>query len=275
MRFSPRASTIPILLMLILSSQVSADDNIFPQLMGRAATFSFDVHAPTQKDAEETASGLEQYYKRFISDLKYGGMLKKKPQVYIFKDRQEYVDNVSKLGYNVTHTGAIAVPRSARKAAAIYGFLSPDLVTRKLPHELTHLLFREFTAGLNVEAKIPLWLNEGMAGYEETGNDYRQAVAAALKSGRLIPLARIVSYADYPEAAEESILFYAESASIVEFLITEFGGTRFLSFSRKLVTGKKNLTEALSASFYPHVRNVDQLSAAWLECLSAKLAITQ
>ena len=71
------------------------------------------------------------------------GMLKKKPRVYIFANYQDYLDNLKGLGYNVNDTGGIAIPRSARKPAEIYSFLSNNLLDEVLPHEITHLLFKE------------------------------------------------------------------------------------------------------------------------------------
>ena len=228
---------------------------------------NFTVWAPTQNDAEAVALGLEEYYKRFLRDLECGGMLKKKPLVYIFNNRQDYLDKVKSLGYNVENTGGIAIPRSARKPAEIYSFLSDNLLDEVLPHELTHLLFREITAGLKTNAVIPLWLNEGMAEYEKRTKRYKAEVKRALEANTLIPLSEVVSYTAYPQDLNQNRFFYAESASIVEFLLTRYGGAKFISFSRKMVSGKKDINEALFSTYYPQIKDASQLNDAWLKFL--------
>lgn len=228
---------------------------------------NFEVWAPTQKDAEMAAAGLEKYYKRFLKDLECGGMLKKKPRVYIFANQQDYLDKAGSLRYNVKNTGGIAIPRSARKPAEIYSFLNDNLMDGALPHELTHLLFKEIAAGLKTDAVMPLWINEGMAVYEEKGRACKMKAREALESGALIPLAEIVGYTAYPADLNKNQLFYAESASIVEFLLAEYGGAKFTLFSRKLVSDRKRIDEALFSTYYPHIKNVSQLNDAWLKFL--------
>ena len=240
----------------------------FPELKGYKSTMNFHVWAPTNGDAGTIAEGLEKYYKRFLKDLKYGGMLKKKPEIYIFKNYQEYLDKAKTLDYNVSHTGGIAIPRSARKPAKVYSFLSKNLLSEVLPHELTHLLFREITAGLMTDAKIPLWLNEGIAVYEEEGKRYEAPIKKALESNQIIPINEIVSYKDYPPDLQKRALFYAQSASLVDFLLNEYGGAKFLAFSKKLIRGGKNIDKALFSTYYPRIKNVSQLSDAWLNFLN-------
>jgi len=235
----------------------------FPELMGYRSTMNFSVWAPTQEKADMVADELEEYYSRFISDLKYGGMLKKKPEVYVFKDYEEYVDKTGTVGYNTSHTGGIAVPRSARKPAKIYFFIGKHL-SEVLQHELTHVLFKEMTAGLRTDARIPAWLAEGIAVYESRGHQYKARVTEALRTGRTIPTAEVVGSAAYPEDRDKISLFYAQSASLVDFLLNQYGGVKFLAFSTKLIRGGKTIDEALSSTYYPHIRNVSQLNDAWL-----------
>ncbi len=253
------------LLIIILSPNLAfVKRGPFPELKGYKSTMNFCVWAPTQENAKEIADELEKYYRRFLNDLKYGGMLKKKPEIYIFNNYQEYLDKTNALGYNMSHTGGFAIPRSARKPAKVYSFLSNNLVTKVLPHELTHLLFKEMTAGLRTDVEIPLWLNEGMAVYEKKGKRYEAPVKTALESGQIIPIAELVDYSCYPEALDKRGIFYVQSASIVDFLLNKYGGAKFLSFSKKLIRGGKNIDEALYSTYYPQIKNVSQLSNAWL-----------
>ena len=258
------AALLLIIFLLYLPLCAFTKRGQFPELKGYKSTMNFCVWAPAQEDANSIAGELEEYYRRFLKHLKYGGMLKKKPEIYIFRDYQEYLDKTGTLGYNVSHTGGIAIPRSARKPAKVYSFLSDNLVSEVLPHELTHLLFKEMTAGLKTDARIPLWLNEGMATYEEKSKRYKTTVGKALETGQIIPVAELVSYTVYPENLNRRTLFYAQSTSLVDFLLNEYGGAKFLAFSRKLVRGGKNINEALSSTYYPQIKNVSPLNDAWL-----------
>lgn len=260
-------SRIFFIIALLAASLAVADKTPFGILDGRKNTMNFEVWAPSQKDAEMAADSLEKYYKRFLKDMECSSMLKKKPRIYIFANCKDYIDKVMPLGYNVENTGGIAIPRSARKPAEIYSFLDDALLDRVLPHELTHLLFNEITVGLRVGAVIPIWLNEGIAVYEESARSCKKAAIEALKAEMLIPLAEIVGYAEYPADLDKNRLFYAESASVVEFLLTEYGGAKFISFSKKLVSGKKKINEALFSTYYPQIKDVSQLNDAWLEFL--------
>lgn len=253
--------------LMLLPSYVSADETPFGLLKGYANTMNFSVWAPARNDAKTVAAGLESYYSRFLKDLECGSMLKKKPRVYIFGSYQDYLDNLRKSGYNASNTGGIAIPRSARKPAEIYSFLSDNLLDEVLPHEITHLLFKEIVAGLKVDCRMPLWLDEGMATYEERSDEYKAQIRASLASGTLIPASEIVAYSSYPQDMKTNSLFYAESASLVDFLLSEYGGAKFTAFSRKLASGGKNINEALYSTYYPRLKDVSQLNDAWLKFL--------
>jgi hypothetical protein len=258
---------LPFIIFLSLLACAFIKKCPFPELKGCKSTMNFCVWAPAYEDASVIAKGLEDYYRQFLSDLRYGGMLKKKPEIYIFKNYQEYLDKTKPLGYNVSHTGGIAIPRSARKPAKVYSFLSKNLLSEVLPHELTHLLFKEITAGLMTDAKIPLWLNEGIAVYEEKGRRYEAPVKHALETNQIISISEIVNCNDYPLDLNKRALFYAQSASLVDFLLNKYGGAKFLAFSKKLIRGGKDIDEALFSTYYPHIKNVSQLSDAWLNFL--------
>ncbi len=258
-----------LLLAFLISSSscLSAGEMPFGILGGHVDTMNFSVWAPSEIDARVVAESMEKYYNRFLKDLEIGSMLKKKPLVYIFANYQDYLDNLGGLGYNTANTGGIAIPRSARKPAEIYSFLNNELLDRVLPHEVTHLLFKEVTAGLKTDAHVPLWLNEGMATYEEKSDDYKMRVKGALESGVLMSASKIVKYTDYPADLNTRSLFYAESASLVEFLLARYGGEKFTFFSRKMISGGKNVDEALSSTYYPQIKDASQLNDAWLKFL--------
>lgn len=61
-------------------------------------------------------------------------------------------------------------------------------------------------------------------------------------------------------------LFYVEAVSLVDFLITEYGSERFISFCRQL-RDNKNMDEALKFTYPTSIRNAKTLQEKWLKYL--------
>jgi len=96
-----------------------------------------------------------------------------------------------------------------------------------LPHELSHLNFRDFVA---FEGQVPLWLNEGIAQCEEKNKrkNSEGLVRHFLSQGKGIPLAQLTrmdvrSLGNTDRAAA----FYAQSIRLVGFMISCHGSTVF------------------------------------------------
>ena len=87
---------------------------------------------------------------------------------------------------------------------------------RDIPHELTHLLvFQATGAGY---ARVPRWLNEGLASANEglAQPAYQLAVESAFRDGRLMSLETLC--APFSNDAGEAQLAYAQSQSVVQFI---------------------------------------------------------
>jgi len=73
-----------------------------------------------------------------------------------------------------------------------------------------------------------------------------------------------------PKVTDEVVdLFYAESASVIYFLIKEFGENRFETFCRKLKYGSP-FFEAMKGA-YGRFGTVEELNQAWVDYLKKKL----
>ena len=102
--------------------------------------------------------------------------------------------------------------------------VNPDEFERDLPgvvHELAHLLVGEVT--FNCFGGLPTWLNEGLAVYAEGDlpSNQRSTLNEAIASDDLISLRSLNS--SFPAAHTGAILSYAQSQSLVEYLITVHG----------------------------------------------------
>lgn len=109
---------------------------------------------------------------------------------------------------------------------------APGLEEKALPHELSHLALQMF---MGSEVRIPLWLNEGLAKYEEEGSrDYLDYMKQNLAGGKFFPVSQLFDMTEYPE---EPALFYAQSASIIYYLKEKNISSLFAKFLLKIREG--------------------------------------
>ena len=99
-------------------------------------------------------------------------------------------------------------------------------------------------------------------------DEYLKQVSAALKRGELIPLEELVDFSF--RSQEEVELMYAESYSIVRYLIDTYGRGKFNLFIDELSKGKQE-TEALQSAFSV---DVGSLSENWTNYLNAMPEVT-
>ena len=147
-----------------------------------------------------------------------------------------------------------------------YGVLVVAGLNRdSLIHELTHLMFAERLD--SPRAKPPIWLNEGLAMYFEPGGGYRESdVQRALRTGGLIPLRHMRSIPGKPDDVR---LFYSQSASMVRFLMDEFGQERMDMLLTELNEGRK-IEDAL---IHTYGVGVDELDKGWRRHLAGETSI--
>ena len=175
--------------------------------------------------------------------------------IYIYDDQQDYTTDGAHFGWASGH--ANIARKEIRTYPAAAGFFDSTL-----PHELAHLIFREFIGN----QRIPLWLDEGVAMYQEKAKRWgaNKMVAAAMKSGKFLSLEEMTYDRLSKEKDQEIInLFYAEAASIVYYMIVELGETRFENFCRKLSDGM-SFEEALETN-YGRFHSIKDLNDRWVD----------
>ena len=155
------------------------------------------------------------------------------------------------------------------KAKTIYTFSgSGEFCDTVLPHELGHIIFREFVGFDNYA--VPVWLDEGVAVFQQNLRNptARAHVKAALSAGKLIPLESLsrIDPGSLGTNTRAIGLFYDEAVTVIDYLISEFGKNKFVSFCQNL-RDKRNLEQAISAT-YPF-NNIKELDSAWQNYLKA------
>lgn len=179
--------------------------------------------------------------------------LEGRARVYLFPDRESYLRQTRVPAWS---DGAA---QSDRKTIWTYqqdhGFFDGVL-----PHETGHIVLREAVGG----RAIPLWLEEGVACWLEPTRraDAEPQVRRALRENRFIPLAQLNRITPETLAQRADVaLFYAESVSLVSFLVDRYGKSGFHDFCSALRDGK-SVDDALSRA-YSGLQNAASLAEAW------------
>lgn len=137
---------------------------------------------------------------------------------------------------------------------------------RVIPHEIGHIVLDAATR--NPFNEPPVWLDEGLAVHAQEVSDptFRDLVLAAAAEDRLESL-RVLN-SQFPYDADGALLGYAQSESIIRFILAEYGEeglTRLIAVHRDGVTPDEAVQRALGLS-------LDELDARWRASLAAEAA---
>lgn len=138
---------------------------------------------------------------------------------------------------------------------------SQEFLNAVLPHEMGHLVFREFVGDGDW---IPLWLDEGVAQWMEdlfsgaTASDAAQILQRKAYTLRFLTSVRARNLKE----TKMPSLFYIQSASLVRFMVKAGNSDSFEAFCRHLRDGK-TVEDALRFTYPNDMRTMDALESAW------------
>jgi hypothetical protein len=138
-----------------------------------------------------------------------------------------------------------------------------DWGKKALVHELTHLVVRQAT--FSPYGQLPLWLDEGLAMYSEgeLDPDFRSYLEEAILEGELISVRSLCS--PFSAYSEKACLSYAQSYSLVEYLLDNYGQDKMLDLLALLKQGS-TYDEALTEIYG---FDMDGLDARWRATLTS------
>lgn len=212
--------------------------------------------------AQETLTRAEKYYDKIASDLGYSRydnfwQWDNRAKIYIYRNQAEFLKATGKKSW--VYGTAIYNERTIISYRWSQGFF--DIL---LPHELSHLIFRDF---IGFKGAVPLWLDEGISQWEEAGRRKWAiyTVRNLIDKGEYIPLAELTNVGlnsenDFTLSAK----LYAQAVTLVGYLIGKYGPTKFGQFCRALRDGK-NIDDALSFAYTDSIRNISELEREWLK----------
>lgn len=220
------------------------------------------------KDAPENfvksvESMAENYYREISENLGFtrykNWSWEDRAKIYIYKDDEDYMNTSRQMRWS--HGAASAKEKIIRTFPAAHGFFDSTL-----PHELGHIIFREFVGYKSFD--IPTWVEEGVAMNQEKAQRFGadKIVKEAIADRTFMTLDELSKLRLDRDTDKEMVdLFYAESASVINYMINELGEYKFVGLCRELKEGNR-FVEALHNT-YLRFRDIEDLNKAWLDYL--------
>ena len=179
---------------------------------GKVTLYWYGSGLPVVQDIMLAA---QQALTRLLNDT--GAELKKPVKIYLYPSTADL-------------QGAMIFPQEWTGGATFTGFgiiaiglqqFNTDWNKRATAHELTHLVIEQVTS--NPYNDLPTWLDEGLAMYTEgpLESTFANQLRSAVLGNELISVPSLSS--PFSAYADKATLAYAQSQSVVEFLIKNYG----------------------------------------------------
>ena len=211
--------------------------------------------------AQELMNACEKGLARLTEDI---GTYPERPiKIYIYAST---TDLQEAMIFPQEWTGGVAFTEFSTIAIGISA-ARLDWGKRALVHELTHLVVHQAT--FSPYGQLPLWLDEGLAMYNEGKLEpqYRTRLEEAILEDKLISVRSLCS--PFSAEPEKAYLSYAQSYSLVEYLLDNYGQDRMLDLLTLLkedATYDEALTEVYGF-------DIDGLDANWRATLTSQTVI--
>jgi hypothetical protein len=232
------------------------------------AAVSFDDNTYSWKNVTQNNVTLYWYYgdEYFAADLMQacqdalirlgedtGSYLEDPIRIYIYSSSSA-LQNA--MVYPKEWTGGVAYPAYGVIAIGI-SKSNIEWGRRTLAHEIAHLVTYQMTS--NPYNNIPVWLDEGISMYAEgeLEKSFESYLKKAAGSGTLISVQSLCS--PFSADSDKSYLSYAESYSIVAFLVEEYGQQKMY----QLLTVFKNGSTYDNALSAVYGFDLDGLNDIW------------
>ena len=230
-----------------------------------ARTTHFIIYYKNAPDnfIEELKGSAEDYYNTIADDLgfrRYNFWLwENRAKIYIYDDIGDFQRSTLQPTW--------AAGAAMTKDKVIHTFPNEQgFFDTILPHELGHIIFREFVGFDN--SAIPYWLDEGVASFQENvrRKNVNRLLRDALSKGILMGIEQL-SVVNPQSVSDQQLanLYYAEALGVVNFLIQEYGSDTFVKFCQEL-RDRKDLAQALRVVY--SFESIQQLDEAWQKYLS-------
>ncbi len=179
---------------------------------------------------EKVLRKAEYYYDKVADHIGYARYnnywtWEDRAKIFIFPDKMSYAQNT---GYPPWTKGVVFRDQEVFKSKVIVTYKQEDdFMEGVLPHEIGHLILHDF---IGFEKKIPRWFDEGVAQLQEKDKVQKasQYMQMAIAQNKYYPLSQLMSLDINSEVDFEKVVqFYAQSVSLIDFMISKYGKDRF------------------------------------------------
>jgi hypothetical protein len=196
-------------------AQVRFDDTRFSWQKITEGKVTIYWYEGKESFAQDIMSTSQQALERLSKDT--GAFLAEPIRIYIYANAN---DLRGSMIFPQEWTGGVSFTQFSCIAI---GISSTNLSwgRRAIAHELTHLVTHQMT--FNPYNEIPVWLEEGIAMFNEgpMQTTFSSQLKNAISTNKLISLQTLSS--PFSAYAEQSYLSYAESYSVIDYLIRTYG----------------------------------------------------
>lgn len=226
----------------------------------------------TKKLSEEACSVIT---KDIGLDPKFIG--ENKVKIYIYQNRTKYQEATDRPSWSIGCNDEENLEIHHMNSRLRQG----------IPHELTHFIFKAnfppktqdrkkpeyYTTGWMV---IPNWIHEGFAVYEEKKFDdsYVKNVLEPkmepFKQGKYLGIRKLTETKLRDKSLSEVRSWYAESLSVVTYLLEEYGKPEFFELCSYLADGME-LDNALNKTYPGVFDNSNELTEKWSEWIKTSI----
>jgi len=271
-----------IYFLAVFCSSVRAQE--WKELKGEHFIIYYNADEEFAKGVERSA---EEYYRDIATDLGYPRYEEfwtwdKRVKVYIYPDQDSFLKATGQPKWS----HGMADYTNKQIASYLWG---TGFVESLLPHEIAHLIFRDF---VGFEGQVPLWVDEGVAQWAEKPKRQalKEKVGTFLNQDGLLSLDdmmkldihlvtdrnKVYIRATTTRTGGKGIVFlsadnlistyYLQAFSLVGFLIEKHGSSAFAQFCRELRDGK-GVDEALRFSYPESIRGIEEFEIQWRKYL--------
>lgn len=254
-----------LILALVPSVPVLAESSAWGENKGT----HFVIYYENKSDAELSKVILrnaEDYYQRIGSDIGYARMNRfwtgeNRVKIFLFASRESFLTSTGQPAWSSGYADRDS--QTFRSKTIVTYRQETGFIDGLLPHEISHLILHDFVPA---KERLPIWFDEGLAQIQEKDRPAQaKSIMRNLTARKLnIPMAQF-AVLDIRKVSDQRLaeLFYAQSLSIVDFLISKFGREAFARLCRELRDGK-TFEEALNQAYPQSIKNYQDLENKWL-----------
>ena len=260
-----------IIFLIDINSPLYGADN-FKQQLGEHFVVYSDPAIDSQW-AKDVLRKAERYYVAIANTVGYARYQNfwtwdERVKIIIYADQKSYMEETHQPSWS---TGFVLRDYRLFSSRVIVSYLQEsDFLTNVLPHEISHLILRDF---IGTDKEIPLWLDEGLAQYFEDSrrSDAERIVKLLVGNQKQLPLSELFTKDIKEEKEEWRVLqFYAQSISLVDFLISKYGSQSFGELCRYL-KNDRDFEGALKGAYNPMIDSTQSLEQKWLNFIRNSL----